>query len=292
MSTQNECIICFEDVLSSPQRALECAHTFHASCINTWLEKKATCPVCRYRVVGAPTLGSDENDSEEFPDITTPQGRALRFMFEEMMDREGDDHSDQMMQQMVQDLFRLQVGGSQHRSRHDFHFHSIDDSDYSESSESYDDNDYYGGASTASSSEDEEGEEVYLCPLDSCSRVFLTEDYKNSTTAAHARDQHAHSAHQRVVLTCPAPSCPDIFPVSEYGTMNHVSIYIYANIHTYSSSLSPHLISIFYYVLHGYNFTNNFWWVVYRLYPCVSASSTRSHGQQSRQVSGLSERVQ
>ena len=47
MSEFNEiCSICHLD-LNDLQRTLNCNHIFHTECINRWLERRNTCPLCR-----------------------------------------------------------------------------------------------------------------------------------------------------------------------------------------------------------------------------------------------------
>ena len=41
------CPICLEDVVSGQvMRLLPCAHRFHRDCIDSWLQQKASCPIC------------------------------------------------------------------------------------------------------------------------------------------------------------------------------------------------------------------------------------------------------
>lgn len=52
-----ECGICFEKIkISEKFRALPCSttirHKFHVSCIDPWLSRKNTCPLCRKNVIG------------------------------------------------------------------------------------------------------------------------------------------------------------------------------------------------------------------------------------------------
>mmetsp|Transcript_56534 Transcript_56534/g.165322 ORF Transcript_56534/g.165322 Transcript_56534/m.165322 type:complete len:352 (-) Transcript_56534:69-1124(-) len=43
-----ECPVCFEAMGGAcPQRKLSCGHTFHHACIQRWLQRNATCPLCK-----------------------------------------------------------------------------------------------------------------------------------------------------------------------------------------------------------------------------------------------------
>ncbi|XP_063076609.1 E3 ubiquitin-protein ligase RNF126-A-like isoform X2 [Engraulis encrasicolus] len=51
-----ECSVCREDFKRGESaRRLPCTHTFHSSCIVTWLEQHDTCPVCRKSLSGRNT---------------------------------------------------------------------------------------------------------------------------------------------------------------------------------------------------------------------------------------------
>lgn len=41
-----ECIICFYPLSDFVIQTTHCAHRFHAHCIQGWLQKKLTCPLC------------------------------------------------------------------------------------------------------------------------------------------------------------------------------------------------------------------------------------------------------
>ena len=42
------CVICLEDCESAGEiRRIDCGHTYHRNCINTWLLEHAACPLCR-----------------------------------------------------------------------------------------------------------------------------------------------------------------------------------------------------------------------------------------------------
>tara|TARA_Y100000361_G_C11108636_1_gene316308 strand:+ start:111 stop:815 length:705 start_codon:yes stop_codon:yes gene_type:complete len=42
-----KCSICLEDIRPNQQKSLNCNHSFHKDCINTWLREKDDCPLCR-----------------------------------------------------------------------------------------------------------------------------------------------------------------------------------------------------------------------------------------------------
>ena len=44
----SHCIICSEDYIQGEyKRVLECNHVYHKKCIDKWLKKNYSCPVCR-----------------------------------------------------------------------------------------------------------------------------------------------------------------------------------------------------------------------------------------------------
>lgn len=42
-----ECPICLEDITNTKYTILKCNHIFHKHCVNSWLKKQVTCPMCR-----------------------------------------------------------------------------------------------------------------------------------------------------------------------------------------------------------------------------------------------------
>ena len=49
---QQSCIICFEDFTEDDVivEIKKCKHIYHKHCVNTWLNEKPLCPICRERV--------------------------------------------------------------------------------------------------------------------------------------------------------------------------------------------------------------------------------------------------
>jgi hypothetical protein len=48
-----DCSICCDKIITNKEyiRELSCQHRFHKKCIDTWLIKSLTCPICRYNVI-------------------------------------------------------------------------------------------------------------------------------------------------------------------------------------------------------------------------------------------------
>lgn len=46
----NECSICYDSTVYDKFVSLDCNHTFHETCIKTWSQTSATCPICRYNI--------------------------------------------------------------------------------------------------------------------------------------------------------------------------------------------------------------------------------------------------
>jgi len=46
-----ECCICRDNIVYDLVRRLSCKHYFHIGCIDMWLSKNMTCPVCRRKIV-------------------------------------------------------------------------------------------------------------------------------------------------------------------------------------------------------------------------------------------------
>ncbi|KAF7829459.1 RING-H2 finger protein ATL80 [Senna tora] len=52
-STYSDCAICLTDLIGGDEIRLlpQCAHAFHVSCIDKWLESHSSCPSCRQILV-------------------------------------------------------------------------------------------------------------------------------------------------------------------------------------------------------------------------------------------------
>lgn len=49
----DKCSICLDDIKRLQlYRKLDCSHVFHKTCIDTWFERKLSCPLCRVSLVG------------------------------------------------------------------------------------------------------------------------------------------------------------------------------------------------------------------------------------------------
>lgn len=47
---EEDCSICYETTKDSDIVKLKCEHIFHKKCIEQWVEKSGTCPLCRYNI--------------------------------------------------------------------------------------------------------------------------------------------------------------------------------------------------------------------------------------------------
>ena len=50
-----ECPICYDVINEGESTRTPCGHTFHVTCMTSWLERATTCPSCRTCVAAAPT---------------------------------------------------------------------------------------------------------------------------------------------------------------------------------------------------------------------------------------------
>jgi hypothetical protein len=76
--SNKECCICFlEHEVGDKVARLPCGHFFHCHCIQEWLRKKCTCPVCRYEI-------ETENEVYEVDRIERMKLRRIRIKNHEL----------------------------------------------------------------------------------------------------------------------------------------------------------------------------------------------------------------
>lgn len=85
-----ECSICFlEFNINDKVPRLPCGHFFHGECINEWLQKKCTCPICRWEL-------ETEDRSFEIERVERMKSRRIR-----VKDHELDRLSIEGLQEMA-----------------------------------------------------------------------------------------------------------------------------------------------------------------------------------------------
>lgn len=86
-----ECCICFfQHEVGDTVARLPCGHIFHKPCITEWLEKKCTCPICRYEI-------QTDNQYYEADRIERMRSRRIRLREHEL---------DRMSLKELQDLVK------------------------------------------------------------------------------------------------------------------------------------------------------------------------------------------
>ena len=59
---KRNCIICLEDFKNKDKALiLPCIHLFHKNCINNWLKKQNTCPICKFKLTRS-NINSQNNN--------------------------------------------------------------------------------------------------------------------------------------------------------------------------------------------------------------------------------------
>ncbi|KAL8554357.1 hypothetical protein ACS0TY_002510 [Phlomoides rotata] len=83
-----QCAICLSDYQEKEVMRImpKCGHTFHVSCIDIWLRKQSTCPVCRLSVQGttAPTSEISTQHSRQWllPTATAHNSHSIAIELE------------------------------------------------------------------------------------------------------------------------------------------------------------------------------------------------------------------
>jgi|GEM_PF-2296696 len=80
---QKNCSICLEQIETKPkckeeiEKELKCQHIFHKECIDTWLKKANTCPLCR-TIVSSSAKKNASSSHEELLHIVREEIHSLR----------------------------------------------------------------------------------------------------------------------------------------------------------------------------------------------------------------------
>ncbi|KAI9016852.1 hypothetical protein DFJ74DRAFT_770425 [Hyaloraphidium curvatum] len=62
---EDVCAICLDEFKPNiPVRMLECGHGYHPECVDPWLRRRRTCPVCKRPATGIPPPMDDEDDDD------------------------------------------------------------------------------------------------------------------------------------------------------------------------------------------------------------------------------------
>lgn len=97
-----ECAICFESVCDG--RRLACDHTFHIGCIDTWLTKSRTCPMCRAAVPVADAELAEYVEATTVLPFSAVMNRCMRLI------REYKNAADPQEKEFKRELIMRLVG--------------------------------------------------------------------------------------------------------------------------------------------------------------------------------------
>ena len=79
---KNDCPICMETIDSATAYWTTCKHAFHKECIESWMKRSSTCPLCRTRIMSAPSP------------VQQPAGPSYDYEESDTSDSDTSDSSD------------------------------------------------------------------------------------------------------------------------------------------------------------------------------------------------------
>ncbi|MCO5605655.1 hypothetical protein L7F22_059838 [Adiantum nelumboides] len=109
----SQCTVCLSDyqINEKLQQLPVCKHSFHVPCINQWLAKNATCPICRLSL-SAVEIGCLNNPNQL--DEGSLEGADATRMWEERVVNEAYDHSVQVRSTTSDDGSNQHTASSDH----------------------------------------------------------------------------------------------------------------------------------------------------------------------------------
>ena len=67
-----QCCVCLEDVTYKTCITTTCNHKFHTKCLNSWKERKKSCPMCRENLdFGSDMLGMQDISDYEYNNLVS-----------------------------------------------------------------------------------------------------------------------------------------------------------------------------------------------------------------------------
>ncbi|KAK1617567.1 hypothetical protein QYE76_023084 [Lolium multiflorum] len=101
---ETQCSVCLADYQAEErlQRIPPCGHTFHIDCIDHWLSKNTTCPLCRVSLLPAPKTASVEPADLEAQ--TVEEEGSLNVQHQAGLNDEETQQEDQAVEQSSEGL--------------------------------------------------------------------------------------------------------------------------------------------------------------------------------------------
>lgn len=101
---ETQCSVCLADYQAEErlQRIPPCGHTFHIDCIDHWLSKNTTCPLCRVSLLPAPKTASI--DPADLEAQTVEEGGSLNVHHQAGLNDEETQQEDQAVEQSSEGL--------------------------------------------------------------------------------------------------------------------------------------------------------------------------------------------